>query len=76
MEKYLELDKKIMVKIGDNPVPFSLLFVRDSDIANECEKIANEEGKTKEPYRILDRRLQTLRKAGVIRSTPKGWVKV
>jgi hypothetical protein len=39
MEKYLELDKKIMVKIGDNPVPFSLLFVRDSDIANECEKL-------------------------------------
>ncbi|WP_243211065.1 hypothetical protein JQ760_028505 (plasmid) [Klebsiella pneumoniae] len=74
MEKYLELDKRIMDKIGDNPVPFAFLFVRDSDIANECEKIAREEGK--EPFRVLDRRLQALRKAGSIRSTTKGWVRI
>ncbi|HCL5580987.1 TPA: hypothetical protein N2N40_002414 [Citrobacter freundii] len=75
MEKYLELDKRIVDKIGDNPVPFALLFIHDSDIANECAKIASEEGKSKEPYRILDRRLQALRKAGVILSTSKGWVR-
>lgn len=74
MEKYSKLDKFIIDEIGNSPVPFSLLFIRDSDIANECEKIAHAEGK--EPYRVLDRRLQALRKAGSIRSTTKGWVRI
>lgn len=74
MEKYSKLDKFIIDEIGNSPVPFSLLFIRDSDIANECEQIARKEGK--EPFRVLDRRLQALRKAGNIRSTTKGWVRI
>ncbi|UIZ74555.1 hypothetical protein HRV96_15350 [Raoultella ornithinolytica] len=73
MTKYELLDSKIMNKIGGNPTPFFSLFVRD--VADECAKIAADEGGGKEPFRILDRRLQALRKAGKIRSTTKGWVR-
>ncbi|HDT6091303.1 TPA: hypothetical protein QHD31_005772 [Raoultella ornithinolytica] len=72
MTKYELLDSKIMNKIGGHPAPFSSLYVRD--VVEECKKIAAEENKP-EPFRILDRRLQALRKAGKIRSTPKGWVR-
>lgn len=72
MTKYEVLDLKIMNKIGGQPKPFSSVYVRD--VAEECKKIAAEENKP-EPFRILDRRLQALRKAGQIRSTSKGWVR-
>ncbi|EFL5719937.1 hypothetical protein HJC45_003107 [Shigella dysenteriae] len=71
MTKYELLDSKIMKKIGGHPTPFSKLYIRD--VAEECSRIAKEEGKP-EPFRILARRLQALRKAGKIRSTTKGWV--
>ncbi|MEQ0006755.1 hypothetical protein ABLU95_11035 [Klebsiella sp. GG_Kp146] len=73
MKKYTEFDRKIMEKIGVTPITFHLLFSHD-DIPVECKKIAMKEGKS-EPFRILDRRLQALRKAGEIRSTSKGWVR-
>lgn len=72
MSKYELLDLKIMNKIGEQPTLFSSVYVRD--VAEECKKIAAEENKP-EPFRILDRRLQALRKAGQIRSTSKGWVR-
>lgn len=72
-DKYAKLDSAILNKIGGNPSPFSQIFVRD--VQSECIRIAQEENKS-EPYRILDRRLQTLRKRGVICNvTGKGWVK-
>ncbi|HBV6414240.1 TPA: hypothetical protein MD306_002645 [Klebsiella variicola] len=72
MTKYELLDSKIMSKIDVHPTPFSSLYVRD--VAEECVCIAKDENKP-EPFRILDRRLQALRKAGKIRSTSKGWVR-
>ncbi|MCP6327293.1 hypothetical protein NL460_13985 [Klebsiella pneumoniae] len=72
MTKYELLDSKILNKIGGHPTPFSSLYVRDA--AEECVRIAKDENKP-EPFRILDRRLQALRKAGKIRSTSKGWVR-
>ncbi|SVT93382.1 MULTISPECIES: hypothetical protein [Klebsiella] len=72
MTKYELLDSKIMSKIDVHPTPFSSLYVRD--VAEECVRIAKDENKP-EPFRILDRRLQALRKAGKIRSTSKGWVR-
>lgn len=72
MTKYELLDSKIMSKIDAYPTPFSSLYVRD--VAEECVSIAKDENKP-EPFRILDRRLQALRKAGKIRSTSKGWVR-
>ncbi|MGK6992785.1 hypothetical protein [Klebsiella quasipneumoniae] len=73
MKKYTELDRIIMEKIGVTPIPFHFFLFPD-DIPAECKKIAMKEGKS-EPFRILDRRLQALRKAGNIRSTSKGWVR-
>ncbi|WP_276642972.1 hypothetical protein [Siccibacter turicensis] len=74
MTKYAVLDNSILSKLSDTPKPFSQLFVRD--ISAECEFIAKSEGSKREPFRILDRRLQALRKLGVIRNvTGKGWVK-
>ena len=72
MTKYNELDSKILTKISGHPTPFSSLYVKD--VAEECIRLATEENKP-EPFRILDRRLQALRKAGMIRSTTKGWVR-
>ncbi|HBS7279532.1 TPA: hypothetical protein MAQ12_004303 [Klebsiella pneumoniae] len=72
MTKYELLDLKIMSKIDAHPTLFSSLYVRD--VAEKCRRIAKDENKP-EPFRILDRRLQALRKAGKIRSTSKGWVR-
>ncbi|HIE9644323.1 TPA: hypothetical protein ACXRWH_001103 [Klebsiella pneumoniae] len=72
MTKYELLDSKIMSEIDAHPTPFSSLYVRG--VAEECVRIAKDENKP-EPFRILDRRLQALRKAGKIRSTSKGWVR-
>lgn len=73
MSKYAKLDHFILNKIGGQPIPFAQIYVRD--VREECVLIAKEESKP-EPFRILDRRLQALRKLGVIRNiTGKGWVK-
>lgn len=73
MSKYENLDNFILNKIGGQPTPFAQIYVRD--VRDECALIAKEENKP-EPFRILDRRLQALRKLGVIRNvTGKGWVK-
>ena len=47
------------------------------NVGLECVDIAKDEGDKKEPFRILDRRLQALRKLGVIAHVKgKGWVKL
>ncbi|HBU9321827.1 TPA: hypothetical protein MDH39_001659 [Klebsiella pneumoniae] len=75
MTKYVNLDNAIMSKLSDTPSPFSRLFV--GDVGAECVDIARDEGDKKEPFRILDRRLQALRKLGVIAHVKgKGWVKL
>jgi hypothetical protein len=71
--KYETLDKAIMGKMGGHAQAFSAIYVRD--VRDECERIAVAEPAKVEPFRILDRRLQALRKAGKIRSTSKGWVR-
>lgn len=71
MSKYETLDKMILNKIGDHPVPFMDIFSRD--VFNECEKLST---KVHEGFRVLDRRLQALKKKGLIRCIRgKGWVK-
>jgi hypothetical protein len=74
MSKYENLDKAIMNKMGGHPQMFVAINVRD--VREECERIASTEPGKTEPFRILDRRLQALRKAGKIRSTTKGWMRV
>lgn len=71
--KYEILDAEILRKIDATPVSFGALY---SGVAHEqCGKIAASENKDPdEAFRILDRRLQALRKAGKISSTSRGWV--
>ena len=72
--KYAVLDSAIMKILGKEPVPFSLIML--PDVAGECSRLADEERNKPMPFRILDRRLQALRKAGKIQFvTGKGWVK-
>lgn len=72
MTKYAKLDDAILSVIGETPISFSRIFV--GDVARECLVIAEEENNP-ESFRVLDRRLQSLRKLGAIRNVKgKGWV--
>lgn len=79
MSKYEELDAMIMNVLDFNvPTPFMAIHFSDgihSGIYAECEKLAT---KQREGFRVLDRRLQALRKKGLIVShgASKGWVKI
>lgn len=73
MSKYETLDKAIMNKMGGHPQKFTAINARD--VREECERIAATEDRKVEAFRILDRRLQALRKAGKIKSTSKGWLR-
>jgi hypothetical protein len=68
MTKYEKLDRLILNKIGGHPVRFSEIHVRD--VAEECRAHSVRDG-----FRVCDRRLQALRKAGKIVSTGKGWIR-
>lgn len=75
---YTRLDAAILDEINTSPRQFSLIFVRG--VKDECEAIAKAVRTSRstfgtEPFRILDRRLQALRKAGKIHSTSKGWIR-
>lgn len=72
MSKYEKLDRLILNKIGRHPTPFHRIYVRDVD--EEAKRIAHEDGSAY-PFRFVDRRLQSMRKRGIIRNvTGKGWV--
>lgn len=70
MSKYDELDELVLSKINNIPVPF--MYLHDGEIHSLCETLS---AKKYEGFRVLDRRLQALRKKGLIKSiTGKGWV--
>ncbi|MHA6823962.1 hypothetical protein ACQUKI_20860 [Ralstonia pseudosolanacearum] len=77
MSKYAKLDAAIMNKMGGHAQAFAAVFVRD--VSEECERIAKEESAAQqraiEPFRVLDRRLQALRRAGTIWHNGKGWLR-
>lgn len=59
--RYDELDERILAEIGSEPKPFKEIYLSCSD----------------EPSRVFDRRLQVLRKKGLISAVKgNGWVKV
>lgn len=61
--KYEKLDQLILNQLGSKPKPFCDLFTGD---------VLKNEG-----FRVLDLRLQALRKKGIIKNiTGKGWVKL
>jgi hypothetical protein len=75
MTKYEALDRLIMNQIGGHPQPFTIIYAKEA-VYVECKRINDEDRKDAgDAFRVLDRRLQALRKAGKIRSTKKGWVR-
>ncbi|SUD94260.1 Uncharacterised protein [Ralstonia mannitolilytica] len=74
MSKYDALDGMILKRVGTQPTPFHSMYAKH-EIFVECSRINAEDGKDPDDaFRVLDRRLQALRKAGRIRSTTKGWI--
>ncbi|WAS56245.1 hypothetical protein MK974_24405 [Burkholderia ambifaria] len=78
MSKYQKLDALILTAIGDVPKKFA--FIDVGAVRTESERISKEEENPRTrgevvAWRMVDRRLQALRKAGKIRSTSTGWVR-
>lgn len=75
MSKYAELDKLILSSVNYKPKSFSDIYFGSErgtpDISKVCQSMTV--GKD-EPARVLDRRLQALRKRGLIQFV-KGWRK-
>lgn len=70
MSKYTKLDALILAELGNKPKPFDAIF-GSAAVYAECRTFLS----VREPFRVLDLRLQALRKAGKIESTTKGWVR-
>ncbi|KGV26887.1 hypothetical protein [Burkholderia pseudomallei] len=78
MSKYKKLDDLIVASIDDTPKKFAA--VNTGAVREESERLAREECRPTTfgevvGWRIVDRRLQAVRKTGQIRSTSKGWVR-
>lgn len=74
--KYEKLDTLIFGRLSDSrPTPFAELYHGGKQIHIECNELADKKG---EGFRVLDRRLQALRKKGLIAnvSSAKGWIKI
>ena len=70
MNNYIELDEMILSKITEQPKSFSDIYF--PDIYPKCKELCVS---PQEPARVLDRRLQALRKKGLIHFN-RGWIKV
>ncbi|UKV75199.1 hypothetical protein FOC29_28230 [Burkholderia vietnamiensis] len=78
MSKYQKLDALILASIDETPKKFAA--VNTGAVHEESERLAREECRPTAfgevvGWRIVDRRLQAVRKSGRIRSTSKGWVR-
>lgn len=75
MTKYGKLDSLILSSIKAGRTQFNQIFA--GAVQDECERIAKAEGTARsrwgvDPFRVMDRRLQALRKAGKIRFIASG----
>ena len=68
---YTKLDSAILANVADGPVDFTALSISVSGLSDALAASDQTPG-----WRIVDRRLQALRKAGRIRyrRNPHGWV--
>ncbi|HIE4193445.1 MULTISPECIES: hypothetical protein [Burkholderia] len=78
MSKFQKLDALIVASIDATPKKFAA--VNTGAVREESERLAREECRPTTfgevvGWRIVDRRLQAVRKTGKIRSTSKGWVR-
>lgn len=76
MSKYQQLDAAIVEAISRGARSFGQIYY-SRGISSECERIATMEvrpiSRAADPERILDRRLQALRKAGEISFAKGAW---
>lgn len=72
MSKYENLDALILERISDGPKTFHELLLGRNGLEKDCQKYESGAG---DAFRVLDRRLQALRKKGLI-TFMKGWRKV
>ncbi|MBU9461330.1 hypothetical protein KTE57_17300 [Burkholderia multivorans] len=77
MSKFRKLDALILAVIDETPKKFA--SINTGEVHHESERLAREECRPSTfgevvGWRIIERRLQALRKAGKIRSTTRGWV--
>ncbi|WP_321967023.1 hypothetical protein [Burkholderia cepacia] len=68
MSKYAKLDALVLSALGATPISFATLM--SGEIKLECEVHA-----VRDAFRVLDRRLQALKKLNQVRFDGKGWVK-
>ncbi|WP_322073375.1 hypothetical protein [Burkholderia cepacia] len=77
MTQYEKLDAMILRAIGDTPMKF--VTINTYEVREESERLALEHRQAGrgcgDGWRIVDLRLQALRKGGKIRSTSTGWVR-
>ncbi|HDR9153838.1 TPA: hypothetical protein QDB05_000258 [Burkholderia vietnamiensis] len=78
MSKYEKLDALIVGVIDESPKKFS--SINTGAVRMESDRLGREECRPTTfgevvGWRIVERRLQALRKDGKIRSTTKGWVR-
>lgn len=72
MTKYEIIDGLIVERLTIKPAMFAELLL--GDILDECQTLASD-SVSGEAFRVLDRRLQALRKSGVIVFNSKiGWM--
>jgi len=71
--KYDVLDSRVVSGITEHPKTFSEIYFGTDGVYDECLRLAEtSSARVKEPARVLDRRLQALRKKGLI-VFKKGW---
>jgi hypothetical protein len=73
-EDYSTLDELILKRITACAVPTKFVSIYGGELKSECERLQSKH-KNVEPFRFCDRRLQALRKAGLIRFTRGGWIR-
>ena len=78
MSKYTKLDALILMELGKNPKNFSEVF--NGEVSKECERIHLASGTMQgsgriPPFRICERRLKWLSKAGKIDETAHCWIR-
>lgn len=71
-EDFKVLDELILKRVGVCPIKFAAVY--GGAVQEECKRLQGVLPHI-ESFRFCDRRLQALRKAGVIRYTRAGWVK-
>lgn len=62
MSHYVKLDALILSRLTARPLP--LMYINAGIVREECDRLG--EAMVREPYRVLDGRLQALRKQGRI----------